>query len=323
MSEPDPFSCFGDDDDEDDDASEESPSLTPSECKATKNAVKRDPSCGILAFHAGTEQSLLKHVELEMTTQRNNTNADGAFESESDRADFVLHSIDEFSMKRHWMMHVGDEKGEIIKKFVQECCSTSLISNQHDRPLVFVELGSYCGYSSILLAKTLHEGGRKFHLYSVEVVEQHAQVAKKMVHLAGFEDQITILLLDPDPEKMSLTALLKGRVEKDVTIDFLFIDHDKSLYLSDLQQLEGSGLMKKGCFVAADNVTFAMIDDYREYTNHLARKGHVKTRLEESWLEYSQPDWDGDASRKNLMRDGIGRFIEADYASDFLSVLIF
>jgi catechol O-methyltransferase len=291
MDEPDPFSCFGDgDEDEDPEVlSNDLPSQTPSE---KGESVKRDPSCGILAFHSGTEQSLLKHVENELLQCKETV----------DLAAFVLDSVDKFCLKRHWMMHVGNEKAKIMQKFVEQCCS----SCPSNRSLVFVELGTYCGYSSIMLARTLSRIGSDFHIYSIEVVGEHAQVAKEMIRFAGFEDKIDCLLLDPDKE--TLTALLKSKISTDF-IDFLFIDHDKSLYLSDLQQLEVSGLMKKGCFVAADNVVFARIDEYRRYMSVLASKGHVKTQLEDCSLEYSEPDYDGDESKKVLLEDGIGTLL--------------
>lgn len=297
MSENDPFSCFGDDDEEEDVDQTHAES---SDMGTPEVVTTRDPSCGILAFHAGTEQALLKHVELGLgKRQREQTDDVG------DLATFVLDSIDDFCLKRHWMMHVGNEKAIIIQQFVEECCSAS---KKPDRPLLFVELGTYCGYSSIMFAKTLRDAGRQFHFYSVEVVVQNARVAKELIQIAGFEDNIDVLILDPDKE--SLVSLLNRTIKKgpqaDETIDFLFIDHDKSLYLSDLRQLEGSGWIKAGCFVAADNVVFARIDDYRQHMNSLASKGQVRTRLEESWLEYCQPDFDVDEAKTDLLLDGIG-----------------
>lgn len=161
-----------------------------------------------------------------------------------------------------------------------------------------------------MITKTLKDLGRKFYFYSVEVVRENAQVAKELVRLAGFEKEIDILLLDPDNE--TLSSLLSRRISQDVSansqIDFLFIDHDKSLYLSDLQQLEKSNLIQQGCFVAADNVVFAFIDDYREYIAKCSQAGILKSRLENTMLEYSEPDCGSDESKKNLMRDGIGRY---------------
>jgi hypothetical protein len=108
MSENDPFSCFGDDDDVDVDQTH-----VESSDVGTPNVVTtRDPSCGILAFHAGTEQALLKHVELEIGKRQREQQTNDI----GDLATFVLDSIDNFCLKRHWMMHVGNEKATIIQR---------------------------------------------------------------------------------------------------------------------------------------------------------------------------------------------------------------
>jgi catechol O-methyltransferase len=200
------------------------------------------------------------------------------------------------------MMHVGYEKAPILAKFLTECMESA----DAKRPLSLVELGTYCGYSSILIANALRKiSCEGFHIYTVEVVEQNAKVAREMINLSGLSGQIHVLLLDPDRE--SLTDLLR-RVMPSRAIDFLFLDHSKSMYLGDLQQLEKNGFVQRGCFVAADNVIFAQIDDYRAYMADLQQRGIVRTRLEMSWLEYCEPDHNGDETKKNMMKDGIGKF---------------
>jgi hypothetical protein len=49
-------------------------------------------------------------------------------------------------------------------------------------------------------------------------------------------------------------------------------------------------MIRQGTYVAADNVVFARIDDYRSYVKHLATNGIVETKLEETYLEYSLPE---------------------------------
>lgn len=288
----DPFDCFGDEDDSEID-----------DTNPQQEESERDPSCGILAFHPGTEKALLNHVE---STLANHSLSSRAIDISS----LVLSSIDDFSMKRHWMMHVGSKKTAIIQQFVEECCCNSIKSNREQQSLVFVELGSYCGYSSIMLAKTILALGYKFHIFSVEVVAEYAQIAKKMISCAGFDEHISILHHDND-ENESLEVLLKNNLPSgdeastDPPIHFLFIDHDKSLYLQDLRLLENSGLIKKGCYVAADNVIFAGIEDYRKYITVLTSKGYIQSRLADAWLEYCEPDFNANLSKKNLMQDGI------------------
>ncbi len=128
-----------------------------------------------------------------------------------------------------------------------------------------------------------------------------------MIKLSGLQNHIHVLLFDPDVESLS-DLLRRAMAAQESTIDFLFLDHSKSMYLRDLQQLETSGFVKKGCFVAADNVIFAQIDDYREYMSELAHREIVRTELKFSWLEYCEPDHNGDETKKNMMKDGIGKW---------------
>lgn len=53
-------------------------------------------------------------------------------------------------------------------------------------PLRVLELGTYCGYGTVLLAQGLPPGAR---LYTIEGDPQHAAVAEKVIRLAGFSEQ--------------------------------------------------------------------------------------------------------------------------------------
>lgn len=53
-------------------------------------------------------------------------------------------------------------------------------------PLRVLELGTYCGYGTVLLAQGLPPGAR---LYTVAVDPRHAAVAEKVIRLAGFDEQ--------------------------------------------------------------------------------------------------------------------------------------
>lgn len=53
------------------------------------------------------------------------------------------------------------------------------------RPLVVLELGAHCGYSSVRIARALPLGGR---LYTVEMDQGNAGITEKVLRLAGFDD---------------------------------------------------------------------------------------------------------------------------------------
>ena len=79
------------------------------------------------------------------------------------------------------------------------------------------------------------------------------------------------------------------------------MDHAKNLYLRDLQELEATGFIRKGTHVAADNVVFNRLDQYRDHCKALQTRKIVVTRLEKMNLEYTD-------SSQNV-EDGIGESI--------------
>ena len=62
--------------------------------------VQRSVSCGVLKFHNGTEDEMLRVV---------------AADAARGDASATLAVIDRFCRSRHWMMHVGDVKGAILR----------------------------------------------------------------------------------------------------------------------------------------------------------------------------------------------------------------
>lgn len=56
----------------------------------------------------------------------------------------IIQEIDEFC-KQNWMMHIGQEKGVILANAVKKA-----------EPKFILELGTYCGYSSLLMAANSH-----------------------------------------------------------------------------------------------------------------------------------------------------------------------
>jgi len=131
-----------------------------------------------------------------------------------------------------------------------------------------------------------------FQIYSVEVVEQYSLVAKEMIRLAGIGSYVRVITIDPESSSLSseLRTNAAATMNEDRGIDFLLVDHDKSLYLPDLKELEATGMIKKGTHVAADNVIFAEIQDYRRYMSKLSDEGILTTRLEDSLVEFCQPE---------------------------------
>jgi catechol O-methyltransferase len=277
--EDDPFEAFGDDSD-DDDAQEESASAEP---------TRRDPSCGALVFREGTEQAMLLYVRNEL--QRSHTADSGNSDVISSR-EKILKLVDTFCYSRHWMMHVGPEKGVILEDFLTRRVKKYLDSADFSFPFMIVEVGTYCGYSSIRMAHTVLEllkdtpaAAASFHILTVDVDPNNISVARQMVALAELESHFTFIRLkDPEHNQNELSQAVRSNMmerfpEREAVVDFLFLDHAKELYLSDLVQLEDAVLIKADTWVAADNILFFRLDEYRQHVQALALKGIVETLL--------------------------------------------
>jgi catechol O-methyltransferase len=307
--EDDPFEAFGDDSDEEEDAQEEASEPT-----------QRDPSCGALVFREGTEQAMLLYVRNELERSQHADDTDHTLPREK-----ILKLVDTFCYSRHWMMHVGPEKGIILQDFLTQRVQTYLEKADFTYPFVIVEVGTYCGYSSIRMAHTVLEKlkdtpGASFHIITVDVDPNNVAVAKQMVALAELESHFTFILLKDDPSRnpKELSLTVKSKMterfpEREAGIDFLFLDHAKELYLSDLMQLEASALIQQETWVAADNILFFRLDEYRHHVQTLAVAGVVETRLEVGKLEYVD-----DQDKQEDLRDGLGKF--ATFMMDILCI---
>ncbi|RMC05894.1 hypothetical protein DUI87_17438 [Hirundo rustica rustica] len=92
----------------------------------------------------------------------------------------VVDTIDKYCSQKEWAMNVGDEKGKILDKTVEEA-----------NPSVALELGTYCGYSAVRISRLLKAGAR---LLTVEFNPEFAAIAKQMIEFAGVQDKECNLL---------------------------------------------------------------------------------------------------------------------------------
>mmetsp|Transcript_20237 Transcript_20237/g.28917 ORF Transcript_20237/g.28917 Transcript_20237/m.28917 type:complete len:285 (+) Transcript_20237:81-935(+) len=273
--------CFGDDSSSDEE----------------EDALQRDESCGVCSFHSNTEASLLMHV-------RNTPNLQGAND--------LLMAVDAFCMSRHWMMHVGPDKGSILKQILNDTINakaSAVASNKAN--FVAVELGTYCGYASILLASEFRHASTSLncHWYTAEIERSYASIAKEMVQLSGMDDVVSVHQITFDGHDTNVVEVISDALKTEdcaegkPKIDFLFIDHDKDAYKSDLCKFEASGLIGKGTKVVADNVIFAQIQDYIEYVQQRQKEGIVQTKTIPCRVEYC--GLDGNEADEQKYKDGI------------------
>lgn len=181
----------------------------------------------------------------------------------------VVDHIDKYCSQKEWAMHVGDEKGLILDKVLKET-----------DPSLVLELGTYCGYSAVRIARLLKPNVR---LITIEMNPNNAAVAREMIEFAGLKDKIEII--EGSTEKIIPRLRVDYGVEH---ADFVFIDHFKERYLVDTKLLEDSSLLKKGSVLLADNVVCPGAPDFLKYVR---TSGRYDCTNYPSHVEYShKPD---------------------------------
>src|SRR5947209_3132178 len=94
--------------------------------------------------------------------------------------DDVIRTIDKFCYEQSFMINVGDEKGEILDAAVRRTT-----------PQLVLELGTYCGYSALRVARQLGDGAR---LVSIEFNADNAAIARRIWDHAGVGDRLTVVV---------------------------------------------------------------------------------------------------------------------------------
>mmetsp|Transcript_9886 Transcript_9886/g.23368 ORF Transcript_9886/g.23368 Transcript_9886/m.23368 type:complete len:609 (+) Transcript_9886:404-2230(+) len=283
---------------------------------------KRHAEKGAFTFRDNGEYELMMHVQRGLPPNFNRL-------SPLDSSNLILSVVDVYCHEEQWMFHIGQDKGQVLKAFLRECIQHK--KEQHKLqyknsmeegeppempPLILVEVGTYCGYSAILLAKSLHEldPNLKFHIYTVETNSQNIMVASSMILMSKFHENITILHHQPANESLAslMQRKLKNPPPNSISIggnaststggsrangeappaDFVFFDHDKERYLDHLIQFEINGIIQKGTYMAADNVLFHRLDGYRHHMRKLQRRGVTQTKMVQVSLEYCDEEDD-------------------------------
>ena len=182
----------------------------------------------------------------------------------------VLGTFDWYAYHKSLLINVGDVKGELLDAAVKRA-----------DPSVVLELGTYCGYSALRIARAAPSA----HVYSVELSAENADLARRIWSHAGVGDRITCLVgtLD-DAETMRRLDAAIGE-SPGGTADFVFIDHDKRSYVADLQTIAANGWLHPGSIVLADNVGYPGAPRYRRY---MRRNEGVqwRTRAHRAHAEY-------------------------------------
>ncbi|XP_069850463.1 catechol O-methyltransferase isoform X1 [Dipodomys merriami] len=213
----------------------------------------------------------------------------------------VLDVIDTYCSQKEWAMHVGDKKvcsetGYTLEDSIHsgmfgKMCYVRRVPAkpppgtwghimdtviQEYKPSLVLELGAYCGYSAVRMARLLQPGAR---LITIEINPDFAAITQQMLDFAGLQDKVTILI----GPSQDLIPQLKQQHDVD-TLDMVFLDHWKDRYLPDTLLLEECGLLRKGTVLLADNV---IIPGSPEFLAYVRKSNSFECTHYSSYLEYT------------------------------------
>ena len=177
----------------------------------------------------------------------------------------ALAAMDDFARSQRFLMNVGDVKGRILVEQLQQSGAGNVL-----------ELGTYCGYSAILMGQHLKAGG---HIDSLEVNPDTAATAREIIDYAGLSEVVTV--------HEGAAANIIPNLDK--TYQLVFIDHWKDQYLPDLLTIEAHDVTGPGTVIVADNVGMF---DAGGYLSHVRESGRYENRHYDAHMEYSDTIYD-------------------------------
>lgn len=164
----------------------------------------------------------------------------------------VIQAIDQFCYSNRWMMNVGDFKGRFLTESLDRV-----------KPKTVLELGTYVGYSSLMMITRLNEDAR---IVTVDISKRASNIARQMFDFAGVSHRIQSVVGFLGDKDGSTVRVLESEYGIAVrSLDFVFIDHAKESYLPDLKTILSRSWLHKGSVMFADNVLFPGAPDYRNF----------------------------------------------------------
>ena len=130
------------------------------------------------------------------------------------------------------LVNVGDEKGELLDAAVRRA-----------DPALALELGTYCGYSALRIAGG---GAERQGVTRSSSPRPTPKWPGGSGRTPGVDDRITCVVGTIGDGGQTLDALADEHGFAPGSVDLLFIDHDKSAYLTDLQSILDRGWLHTG-----------------------------------------------------------------------------
>jgi len=169
----------------------------------------------------------------------------------SSPADEVLRRIESLAYRRYLPI-IGYRKARILTEVVSSL-----------KPVRVLEVGTCVGYSAIVMAMAMPEGGE---LITVEYDEEEARAARQFFKEAQLKVSMTVLTGD--------ALLILGQL--DGVFDLVFLDAEKNEYFKYLKLIEDK--LRKGGVVVADNAGYSRYS-MRDYLEYVRNSGRFKSSI--------------------------------------------
>jgi catechol O-methyltransferase len=164
--------------------------------------------------------------------------------------DDVIDTLDRFAYEKSFLINIGDEKGRLLDAGVRRA-----------DPRLALELGTYCGYSALRIARAAPGA----QVVSVELSAANADNARRVWHHAGVADRVSCVVGTIGDGGRTMDALSEKYGFGAAAVDLVFIDHDKNAYHADLLSILDRGWLHPGSIVMADNMGIPGSPRYRRY----------------------------------------------------------
>ena len=175
-----------------------------------------------------------------------------------DPAERVLRRIESEGRLRYYPI-VGPNRGQILVEHVRS-----------RKPRRILEVGTFIGYSTILMGRELGEGTE---IATIEIDRDEAEIARENIAEAELKAEVTVHVGDA----LQVIPTLVG------PFDLVFLDATKWQYYSYLKAMEP--MLARGSVIVADNVRSSS-RSMREYLEYVRDSGKYESR-------YIRGGWDG------------------------------
>ncbi|MCH5185933.1 MAG: O-methyltransferase [Oscillospiraceae bacterium] len=187
--------------------------------------------------------------------------------AELKKNDGILKELEEYAQK-HDVPIVSPETAKLI----------SVLAHMI-RPCNILEIGCAIGYSSIILAGALKEGGC---ITTLEYDPDAAQTARENIKKAGLSDTVNVVCADAKDYLPALNGVY----------DYIFLDGPKAHYVYMLDDCVR--LLRKGGILVSDNILYkgmtasdelvirrkiTIVKRLREYISALCGRGDLETSI--------------------------------------------